>query len=139
VELHYLLVKICSPPLLPFLFIPVFPLAPSIAILQSNTAFKRSTRLFDEVKKDTTQYRASENAIFVMTDLVPTKDASTTTFINTVRKNATDRLYTSIIGIGAVNLSPYFSSPPLTIFRGMSLSPRLLYLYFYCRNLARIF
>eukprot|EP00026_Physarum_polycephalum_P001503 Phypoly_transcript_01505.p1 GENE.Phypoly_transcript_01505~~Phypoly_transcript_01505.p1 ORF type:complete len:1013 (+),score=195.00 Phypoly_transcript_01505:247-3285(+) len=66
-----------------------------------SAALKKSTRLFDEVKKDETRYKASENTIFVMTDLVPTKDASTATFINTVRKNATDRLYTSIIGIGA--------------------------------------
>lgn len=65
-------------------------------------ALKKSTRLFDEVKKDEKGYKASENTILVMTDLVPTKDASTVTFINTVRKNANDRLYTSIIGIGAV-------------------------------------
>jgi hypothetical protein len=63
---------------------------------------KKSTSMFAELKKEKEKYLAGENAIVILTDLVPTNNVSTITFVTTVQRNARDRLYTTIIGVGSV-------------------------------------
>lgn len=65
------------------------------------SALRESTRLFEHERKNASEYRSRENTILFMTDFTPGKDASTNTFIKLVRANAQERLYTSVIGIGA--------------------------------------
>ena len=89
--------------LLLFLFISyILFLSLLLYFLSCFAAMKKSTSMFAGVKNDKEKYQASENTIIILTDLVPTKDVSTNTFVTTVKRNAQERLYTTIVGIGSV-------------------------------------